>query len=69
MKTQKYVALVKLFLLLLIVSHVLGCLYWGLFISSEGDAVAPDGWIASAGLDITDSAVDQWIPTLFFALV
>ena len=68
-KTQKYVLLAKLFSLLIVVSHVLGCLYWGLFISNVGDALESDGWIHSSGLDQETGPIAQWVPTLYFALV
>jgi hypothetical protein len=67
-RVQKYVSLIKLFFLLLIVSHVLGCLYWGLFVNIEGDPVSPDGWVVKAGLDTAESVLDQYIPTIYFSL-
>eukprot|EP00750_Incisomonas_marina_P030973 INCI7688.2.p1 GENE.INCI7688.2~~INCI7688.2.p1 ORF type:complete len:849 (-),score=84.98 INCI7688.2:1220-3766(-) len=66
---QKYLMLIKLCFVLMLAAHLIGCLFWGLFTFSDGTPTAPDGWIVSSGLHNAKDPFDQYISTVYFALM
>ena len=66
---QNYFMLIKLGAGLLLASHLFGCLFWGLFTRSDGTPIERNSWMESNNLHNADDPIDQYVPTVYFALM
>lgn len=66
---QKYVTLIKLLIVLTLAAHLIGCLFWGLCTRSDGTAKEIDGWIVAADLQNAADPGEQYISSVYFALM